>query len=153
MAHLLASEISEEGSNFKKLLIEDSEDSCNEDEEVKANADVAMEDAQEEAVASTMMIDTTQNASNKAPIAKGASEAHQAKRSASLKLALMLIGTMRVISKGFRIDLLKGLLLQEDYFATKGSNVIQLQADLNAKANKALQPPLVVILRANDSVK
>ena len=46
------------------------------------------------------------------------------KRSQSLKLALMLIGTMRVISKNFRIHLLKGMLLPEDYFDVKGTSML-----------------------------
>ena len=48
----------------------------------------------------------------------------EAKRSASLKLVLMLVGTMRVVSKQFRVHLLKGMLLQDEYFKTKGTSVI-----------------------------
>lgn len=114
-----------------------------------------MEEAGQD-VAQTMMIDTTQNdgiaKTGKAKEADSSEEA-KLKRSASLKLALMLIGTMRVISKGFRVDLLKGLLLQEDYFTAKGSQMIQKQTDLNTKLGKQLQPPLVIILGATDSVK
>ena len=77
----------------------------------------------------------------------------QKKRSASLKLALMLIGTMRVVSKSFRVHLLKGLLLQEEYFEAKGASVIQKQSDFNSAHGKQLQPPLIVILQATDTVK
>ena len=48
----------------------------------------------------------------------------------------MLIGTMRVISKGFRVDLLKGLLLQEDYFTAKGAQMLQKQAEMNTKKDE-----------------
>lgn len=65
----------------------------------------------------------------------------------------MLIGTMRVVSKQFRVHLLKGMLLQEDYFQSKASSVIQKQSQVNGKQGKALQPPLVEILRATETVK
>ena len=75
-----------------------------------------MEDANEADAgqAQTMMIDTTQaDGLGKPPTKQAISKSDDAKlkRSASQKLALMLIGTMRIISKGFRVDLLKGLLL------------------------------------------
>ena len=63
----------------------------------------------------TMMIDTTQDGLKKRAQQQVSEEQKlegQKKRSASLKLALMLIGTMRVVSKSFRVHLLKGLLLQ-----------------------------------------
>ena len=68
----------------------------------------------EEQKSNTVMIDTTQEGQDKAKAAKKTEEKKEeasAKRSASLKLALMLIGTMRVISKQFRVHLLKGMLL------------------------------------------
>ena len=75
----------------------------------------------------TMMIDTTQDGIAKQAADKKEEEAKAAsktKRSASIKLALMLIGTMRLISKSFRVHLLKGLLLEADYFQSKGATAI-----------------------------
>ena len=104
----------------------------------------------------TMMIDTTQDGLKKRAQQQVSEEQKlegQKKRSASLKLALMLIGTMRVVSKSFRVHLLKGLLLQEEYFEAKGASVIQKQSEFNAAHGKQLQPPLIVILQATDTVK
>lgn len=75
----------------------------------------------------TVMIDTTAAGQLKEEQEKKAldiKEKTEAKRSASLKLVLMLVGTMRVVSKQFRVHLLKGMLLQDEYFKTKGTSVI-----------------------------
>lgn len=104
----------------------------------------------------TMQIDTTEAGLNRAVQQKKADDSKvesEKKRSASLKLALMLIGTMRLVSPLIRVHFLKGLLQQEDFFKTKGSTVIQKQSEHNAKMGKELQPPLVVILRATETVK
>lgn len=45
------------------------------------------------------------------------------------------------------------MLLQDDYFQAKGSSVIQKQTQVNSKQGKALQPPLVEILRATETIK
>ena len=142
---MLANEINQSGSEeFKKLIVEDENDE-DENQSEESKADVAMEDANEaaagQAQAQTMMIDTTQaDGLAKSPTKQTQSKSDDAKlkRSASQKLALMLIGTMRIISKGFRVDLLKGLLLQEDYFAVKGSHCIQKQSEYNSKTGKQL---------------
>ena len=73
-----------------------------------------------------MMIDTTAKGSGAAAEQQSEDKKLEAqkKRSASLKLALILIGTMRVIPKSFRVHLLKSMLLQEDYFKAKGATMI-----------------------------
>ena len=69
------------------------------------------------------MIDTT--GAGIAKIAKAnKDEEAKKKRSASLKLSLMLIGTMRLLSKAFKVHLLKGLLDQEDFFRKKGDSLL-----------------------------
>ena len=45
------------------------------------------------------------------------------------------------------------MLLQDDYFQAKGSSVIQKQTQVNSKQGKALQPQLVEILRATETIK
>lgn len=69
------------------------------------------------------MIDTTGAGIAKTAKANKDEEAKK-KRSASLKLSLMLIGTMRLLSKAFKVHLLKGLLDQEDFFRKKGDSLL-----------------------------
>ena len=64
----------------------------------------------------------------------------------------MLIGAMRMVPKPFRVHLLKGLL-QQSQMAGTGSAVIQKQAQLSTRLGIQIEPPLVIILRATQSVK
>jgi len=105
-ALLLSSEI-ECKDDFKKLIVE-------EDEDETVAAEVLGMDVDEGRQEATIMIDTTaEGLKRRAAEVKSEQEKAAAlkKRSASLKLVLMLIGTMRLISKSFRVHLLKGLLL------------------------------------------
>ena len=65
----------------------------------------------------------------------------------------MLIGTMRLLSKAFRVHLLKGLLDTEHYFKQKGNTILQKQSQVYQGLKSEVEPPLVVILRATDIVK
>ena len=100
-------------------------------------ATTAMEvDEERKAEPTTVLIDTTEKSLVAQAALKAGAElkkAQEKKRSASLKLALMLIGTMRLVSKPFRVHLLKGLLLQDEYFRSKGASVIEKQAMLAKK--------------------
>lgn len=143
---LLSNEINNK-DDFKKLILEDDEDS----QAIISNV-MEVDEERKEEVPQTIMIDTTEKGIAKKSEEKKNEEtlkAEEKKRSASLKLALMLIGTMRLVSKSFRVNLLKGLLLEADYFQSKGSSVIDKQSQLNS----TIEPPLIVIMKATDQVK
>lgn len=77
-------------------------------------------------------------------------------KSDQLKLALVIIGAMRIMAdfrkKAFAAHLLKGVLLQED-FSQRGSSVIEKQSKLLADRGDSPRPPLVEILLVMKSVK
>ena len=115
-----------------------------------SNADEEMKDQNE--ASQTMMIDTTSGGLVRHAHAKKAEDAKN-QRSASLKLSLMLIGTMRLLSKAFKVHLLKGLLDQEEFFRKKGDSLLSKQKLAHERRQLQLEAPLSVILKSTDTVK